>query len=218
MIVIGSTVDEAEVLTELALPEHESAVRTPRSLIYGHRIMDVGEVGEWLGRRHVNDLFRLETRDTYTVESDGEDYLRYLSGEAEPMAAAKQPWLDKLAADTRAGRIRRKVHLVRGPLTDYERYEFEWGFAYNVVHGEQVRVLELGGDRAARTIELGDFFVLDGEHVLRNHYDDSGRFRGAQVVYGAEAAALRAVSGWIWDAAEPFTSWWNRHPRFHRDP
>lgn len=216
MVVAGTTVTDPVVLAELGLPDHESAVEVPRSVIYEKRVLDVDEMAEWLGGHHTRDLFRLETRHTYTVESDGDDYRRYLNGEAEPDAAAKQPWLDTLAADTAAGRVWRKVHLVRGRITDYERYEFEWGFAYNVVCGEQVRVLEIDGPRASRLVDLGDFFVLDGEHVLRNLYDDAGRFLGSQVVYGGEASALRAIIDWVWDAAEPFTSWWERHPQYHR--
>lgn len=217
VIVRGDTVTDPELLAELGMPDHESAVTVPRTLIYGQRILDINELVEWLGQHHTRDLFRLETRDAYTVDSDGEDYRRYLSGAGEPNAAGKQPWLDQLAADTDAGRIRRKVHLIRGPLTDYERYEFEWGFAYNVEAGERVRVLELNGERADRLAALGDFFVLDGDHVLRNLYDDAGRFLGSQVVYGGEATALRAITEWIWDAAEPFTSWWDGHPQYHRD-
>lgn len=47
------------------------------------------------------------------------------------------------------------------------------GFAHNIRFDEQVRVLETDGHQAARLVELGDFFVLDGEHVLRNLYDDA---------------------------------------------
>ncbi|MGI9002021.1 MAG: DUF6879 family protein [Pseudonocardia sp.] len=192
-------------------------MEVPRSLLYGERTLDLDELVEWLGRHHTRDLLRLETRDTYAVDSDGEDFRRYLRGDAEPNAAAKQPWLETLAGDTEAGRIWRKVHLVRGRLTDYERYEFEWGFAYNVRFGEQIRVLEVEGQQAARLVDLGDFFVLDGEHVLRNLYDDADRFIGGRVIYAGEAAALRAVTDWIWNAAEPFTSWWDRHRQYHRE-
>lgn len=216
VIVQGTTVTDPEIVAELDMPTHESGVEVPRSLIYGQRILNLNELVEWIGQNHTRDLFRLEVRDAYNVDSDGEDYRRYLRGEGAPNAEAKQPWLDALAADTSAGRIWRKVHLVRGPLTDYQRYEFEWGFAYNVSAGEQVRILEVDDQQAAQLVELGDFFVLDGEHVLRNLYDADDQFTGGQVIYGGEAAALRAVTGWIWNAAEPFTSWWDRHPQYHR--
>jgi len=216
VIVTGPVVTDADMLAELDMPAHEGAVRTPRSLIYGAKILDIAELGEWLGQNHTSDLFRLEVRDAYAVDSDGDDYRRYLSGEGEPNAADKAPWLQQLRTDTDAGKIWRKVHLVRGRLSDYERYEIEWGFLYNATAGEQCRILEVDETRAAQLAALGDFFVLDGEHVLRNLYDDDDRFLGGQVIYGGEAAALRAVIDWVWDAAEPVSDWWDRHPEYHR--
>lgn len=216
VIVQGATVTDPAVLAELGTAAHESAVEVPRSLIYGNRILDLDELVEWLGQRHTRDLFRLETRSAYAVDSDGDDYRRYLRGDGEPNAAAKLPWLDTLASDTANGRIWRKVHLVRGPLTDYERYEFEWGFAYNVQAGERIRVLEVDDEQAAAVAELGDFFVLDGVHVLRNLYDDAGGFLGGEVIYGGEAAALRALVGWLWASSHSFTEWWAAHPQYHR--
>lgn len=218
VIVVGTPVAEPKILAELDIAPHEAAIATPRRLIYGDDpLLTVDELLPWIARHHTRDLFRLEVRDAYAVESDGEDYRRYIQGDGTPDADAKAPWLRQLASDTAAGRIWRKVHLVRGRPTDYERYEFEWGFAYNEPAGERVRILELTDPaKADRLTALGDVSVLDGEHVLRNIYDDADRFLGAQVVYGAEAAALRVLPDWLWDAAEPFASWWDRHPQYHR--
>lgn len=216
VIIQGPTVTDPDTLAELDMPAHESAVRAPRTMLYDVQVLDIEELGKWLAHNHTADLFRLEVRDAYAVDSDGDDYRRYLSGEGEPNAEAKGPWLQQLRSDTEAGRIWRKVHLVRGPLTDYERYEIEWGFLFNATAGEQCRILEVDEARAVQLGALGDFFVLDGEHVLRNLYDDADRFLGGQVIYGGEAIALRAVVDWVWDAAEPVTSWWERHPQYHR--
>lgn len=217
VLVQGTTVTDPAILTKLAPPAHESVVQVPRSLIYGGKLLDLAGYGDWLDAHHSRDLYRLEVRDRYNVYSDGEDVRRYLAGEPAPTWERKQEWLDQLAADTAAGLIRRKVHLVRGPLSDYERYEFEWGFALNVKAGEQVRVLELDQARAAPLTPVGDVVVVDHEHVARVCYDDDDRFVGTEVLGGGEAAVVRALLGWIWDAAEPFDSWWDRHPGFHRD-
>ncbi len=220
VIVVGTPLVDPDILAELDLPAHEAAIATPRSLIYERRMLDVDELQEWLRTHHRHDLFRLEVLDSYAVDSDGDDYHRYLSGAATPDAAAKQPWLDMLAADTAAGRIWRKVHVVQGALSDYERYEFEWGFAYNATAGEQCRILDDAGPLAPASVAalagLGEFFVADGEHVLRNVYDAEHRFVGSHVVYGDEADALRAVVGMLWDCSVPFTQWWAAHPQYHR--
>lgn len=217
VLVQGSTVIDPDVVAELDMPAHESAVEVPRSLIYGVRVLDASEMLEWIGAHHTHDLLRLEVRRAYAVTSDGDDYRRYLSGEGEPSADAKAPWLERLRADTAAGRTWRKIHLVHGALSAYERYEFEWGFAYNVHAGEDIRVLEVNDPHEARRLRaLSDFSVLDHEHVLRNLYDDQDQFLGGQVIYGGEAAALRAILPWLWSAAEPFAMWWDRHPGYHR--
>ncbi|CRK59187.1 hypothetical protein [Alloactinosynnema sp. L-07] len=51
-----------------------------------------------------------------------------------------RPWLDRIRADTAAGKTYRRVRMVTDPLTDYLR--FELGVTdYNIAAGEQIRVL-----------------------------------------------------------------------------
>lgn len=134
--------------------------------------------------------------------------------ERAPNAEAKQPWLDHLRADTAAGRRWRRVHALITPLTDYLRYECEWAYTFNVEAGEDVRVID---DASAALFAVGDFFVLDGEHVIRSHYNPAGEFVGAEVVHEASAKApYITISNLIWRTAEPFTDWWERHPEHHR--
>ena len=48
--------------------------------------------------------------------------------------------MDRLRADTAADRRWRRVHVVELPLSDYLRYECEWGYTDNAAHGEDVRI------------------------------------------------------------------------------
>lgn len=75
------------------------------------------------------DLFRWETLPAYEVASDGTDYGRYLDGADAPTPERKQPWLDTLRAEAECGRTRRRVRIIHDPITDYERYSCEWGYA-----------------------------------------------------------------------------------------
>lgn len=216
MIVSGPTVTDPEVLRQLALPDHESAVEVTPELFSGAGVtlLDLDGLAEFIGERHSHDLFRLETLSLYDVTSDGDDYRRYLRGEAEPNAAAKQPWLDRLQADTAAGRRWRRVHALTVPLSDYLRYECEWAYTYNVAAGEDVRIIDAATDGL---LGVGDFFVLDGEHVIRSHYDQAGQFLGAEVVSEASTKApYLALRDLVWRTAEPFTDWWQWHPEHHR--
>ncbi len=148
------------------------------------------------------------------MDSDGDDYHRYLRGERAPSAEAKQPWLERLRADVAAGKRWRRVHAFITPLTDYLCYECEWVYTDNVAAGEGVRVIDTP---SSALLAVGDFFVLDGEHVIRSHYDAEDRFVGAEVVSDPVARApYLVISDLIWQSAEPFTRWWKRHPEYHR--
>ncbi|MGH3695428.1 MAG: DUF6879 family protein [Pseudomonas sp.] len=216
LIVSGPNVTDPEVLRELALPDHEGAIEVPPEMFAGHgpALLDIDGMAEYISQRHNRDLFRLETLSYYDVPSDGDDYRRYLRGEADPNAEAKQPWLDRLRADIAAGRQWRRIHALTTPLPDYLRYECEWAYTFNVAAGEDVRIID---DASEAFLGVGDFFVIDGEHVVRSHYDQDGRFLGAEVVMEASARApYVAFAELIWRTAQPFIGWWEQHPEYHR--
>lgn len=177
-------------------------------------MLNLAQLGEFIAERHTRDLFRLETLPHYDAASDDEDYRRYLRGDSAPSAAAKQPWLDRLRTDVAAGRHWRRVHSVRHPLSDYLRYECEWGYTYNVAGGEDVRILDLDQVGLDGFAGVGDFFVVDGTHAVRSHYDDHGRFKFAEVL--DEPGPFVALAELIWHASQPFSSWWAAHPEYHR--
>jgi hypothetical protein len=183
-------------------------------------MLDLPQLGQLIAERHTTDLFRLETLPAYRAASDEEDYQRYLAGEDAPNAAAKQPWLDRLRTDTAAGRRWRRVHVLQPPLSDYLRYECEWGYAYNSAHGEDVRILELNDTTMRAVTAVGDFFVIDGHHVICSTYDSAGTFIGADLVAPgtADPVPYLALAEVIWVTATPFPSWWRAHPEYHRNP
>jgi hypothetical protein len=84
----------------------------------------------------------------------------------------------------------------------------------NTAAGEQIRMTELTPALA----QVGDFFVLDGKHVVRSRYDSDCRFVGAGVVNDPHSAApLVALAELLWNQATDFTTWWDAHPSYHRD-
>ncbi|MGH3811688.1 MAG: DUF6879 family protein [Pseudonocardiaceae bacterium] len=177
-------------------------------------VLTIDQLGEFVAKHHTRDLFRLETLTFYNAASDDDDLGRYLRGEPAPTAEAKQPWLDRIRADVAAGRSWRRIHAVSDPLPDYVRYECEWGYLPNTGAGEQIRIAELTPALA----RVGDFFVLDGEHVVRSRYDEDCRFAGAEVIADPYSAApLVALAELLWNQATDFTAWWAAHPSYHRD-
>ncbi len=214
-VVVRGDKPDAAVLAELNLPDHEGAVVVPPSLVLGVReVLTLDQLGEFVASHHTRDLFRLETLSFYNAASDADDLHRYLRGEPAPTADAKRPWLDRIRADVTSGRAWRRIHAVTQPLSDYVRYECEWGYVPNSAAGEQVRIAELTPALA----EVGDFFVLDGRHVVRSRYDETGRFVGAEVMGdSASAVPFLAIAELLWNQATNFSTWWDAHPCYHRD-
>jgi hypothetical protein len=173
----------------------------------------------------VNDLvfsaFRWEALPAYEVPNDkgnlGSDYDRYLAGAPEPDWSRKQPWLDVLAASAKRGIHRSRVRLLHTPVTDYERYECEWGYALNVPAGEEVRVIDPAEHSLPAFMVDHDFWLIDDEHCFRMDYTPAGEIMGA--VYAPEMLSIyRDARDAAWDASTSFFSWWGMHPEHHRRP
>lgn len=166
--------------------------------------------------RFDHQLFRLETLPAYAVSDDGDDFLRYVRGHAEPDWSRKQPWLDRLRADRDAGRARTRVRILSEGLTDYERYSCSWGYSLNVVAGEDIRILRRGEHHIPDGLIERDFWVVDDREVVAMDYDSTGSFLGARVLAPDQLVDRLATKAAAWAAAEPFTSWWARHPELQR--
>lgn len=187
-------------------------------------MMDLPTFSAWMDRHATRAAFRLETLQAYEVASDGGDFRRYLDGEPTWTSDRKQPWLDRLADERAHGFYRHRVRIVTHPVTDYTKYEAEWGYGPNVDAGEDVRILDLGEREIPNGVELATsdwWLVTDDDRQVRAalmRYADDGQFAGAVEV--AEPLLLTALvedRDRLWATAEPFTSWWARHPELHRD-
>lgn len=196
----------------------EATVWVPRELLPEVADLAIEDLGAWIAGRHERDLLRVQTLARYTVASDDDDFARYLAGASEPAARQKQAWLDRLAADARQGRVRRNVHVIEQPLSDYLRYQFEWCYTFNVAAGQDIRVLDIGAHPAAAHLAAcGDFAVVEGADVARNRYTADGVFLGAVQAPLDAARALGALAEAAWEMAVPFTAWWKEHPKYHRE-
>jgi hypothetical protein len=198
------------------LPPGEATVLAPDSLFPEIVPLHV-DLGSFITQHHRTDLLRMQTLDFYDVPSDGEDYRRYLDGAPAPAATGKQGWLNRLRSDTAAGRLRRNVHIVRGPLTPYLRYQFEWCYVPNTAAGQDIRVLDMTQNPAVTSmLKVGDLVVVEGHHVARLHYDANGGYQGAIAVGDDAAVGFIALAEVAWSLSIPFGTWWAEHPQYHR--
>jgi hypothetical protein len=76
---------------------------------------------------------------------------------------------------TTAGKSMQRVRVVRQPLSDYVRMEFEWGYPDNIAAGEDIRILELGTDDISDVLDH-DYWLFDDATVVRLEYTDDGSF------------------------------------------
>jgi Family of unknown function (DUF6879) len=180
-------------------------------------VLDEQELGDYIDRHFESTLFRLETLDLYDVGSNGDDLNRYLAGEPGPDMARKGPWMDQIRSEVARGLHTYRVHVVRGPLSPYLRFEFEWGYLPNEAAGEDIRILDLAEQARPAGLNVDhDFWLIDDRDAVRMHYDGSGRFTGAEVLSSAEVPRYRAARAAALAAAEPFPAYWQRHPEYHQ--
>lgn len=208
--VTGYTVDRP------GLPPGESVVLVPDTLLPEIAALDVA-LGPFIAEHHRTDLLRVQTLDFYGVASDGDDFHRYLTGAPAPTVPGKAEWLQRLRDDAAAGKTRRNVHVVREPLNDYLRYQFEWCYVPNAAAGQQIRVLSLNDTPAAAPVmALGDFSVIESVHAVRMRYAADGSYEGAAVIGDDAATSYRTLAELAWNLATPFADWWAAHPQYHR--
>ncbi len=186
-------------------------------------MLTLTELGPYIEVRFTRAAFRLETLQAYDVTSDGSDFGRYLAGETEPTSERKAPWLAQLAAEHARGLHRHRVRVVTAPVTDYTRYECEWGYAPNTAAGEDIRVLDLTAsdvDSPLVGYTGGDFWLITDhsgyDYPIVMHYSPGGQFLGADEA-PETPHRYREIRDLAWQAAEPFEQWWAQNPQLHRD-
>jgi uncharacterized protein DUF6879 len=126
-----------------------------------------------------HSAFRLETLSRYDVPGEAEALGAFLGG--APMPAPDPDdlaWRANIRSHAAVGRRMQRVHLIRGPLTDYLRFEIEWGYSDNAAAGEDIRILHVGDGELP---ELGDedFWLFDDSTLVLMRYDEHGRWLGA---------------------------------------
>lgn len=161
--------------------------------------------------------FRMETLPRYTVDSETERLRRYLAGEPLEVEPGTREWLEFMDAEIRSGKRWHKVHILRSPISEYLRFECEWGYAVSSQYGQEVYILDEAERARPEGIPDEDFWLFDDETAARLHYGEDGRFIGAELASSAELPRYRRYRDLTLEVAEPFSSWWARHPEYQRE-
>jgi hypothetical protein len=127
-----------------------------------------------------HSAFRLETLPAYAVDEETESFRAWKERQPAPPWQLDRDWCRLVAEATAAGKRMHRVRVVRRPLSEYVRFELDWGYPQNIEAGEDIRILELGSADELPSVpdpDRGyDFWCFDETTVVRLEYDGAGRF------------------------------------------
>lgn len=156
------------------------------------------------------EAFRLETLSTYTIPEEQETFLAFLNGEPQPEKHKKGAWVNVIRQHVAVGKRIYRVHIVARPLSDYLRYELDWGYHRNQEAGEELFILDVT-DKPSPLEGLTDFWLFDQETIVSMHYNDIGEFLGAEMLPDERTAEYVKYRDIAMSEAEPFHEWWERY-------
>jgi hypothetical protein len=133
--------------------------------------MDAQDFGR-LFETFTRSAFRLECLPTYEVPQDVQWLRRFREGETRPQERDNRPWLQTVRNAKARGARMQRVRLIEQSLTEYQRFQFSWGYPENTAAGEEISIL----DHRPDGLLLVDFWLFDDETVVVLEYDDDGRF------------------------------------------
>jgi Family of unknown function (DUF6879) len=99
------------------------------------------------------------------------------------------------------------VHVVTRPLSDYLRYEFEWGYTFNVKAGEEIKILDLT-DRENLGLPNEDFWMFDERSVVSMMYRPDGSQIGRELLDNPDIETYIRYKDIALEHSVPFEEYW----------
>jgi hypothetical protein len=150
--------------------------------------------------------WRLELHPIYSMPQEREPFARFLAGERLP-ADDRSEWMDRVAAHRANGRSIGRVHVVRRPLTDYLRFEFNWYYQFHIKVGEDIRILDLT-DRPGPGLPEEDFWMFDEATVVVMRYRPDGTQIGRELLDAPDIEQILRYRDIALSGAVPFAEYW----------
>lgn len=164
-----------------------------------------GEVWSRYFRDFASSAFRLELRQDYVMPGEEDDLAAFARGELPP-PGYHYGWLDTVAEAVKAGKTFRRVRVVARPLSFYTRWEFVWGYDWNVKAGEGIRILDVT-DGAGPELPDHDFWLFDDATVVKLLYRPDGTQIGRELVEHPDLSQYVAWRNAAWQTAVPYTDY-----------
>jgi hypothetical protein len=139
------------------------------------------------------------------MPDEEEDLAAFARGELPPPGYT-YGWLDTVAEAVAAGKTFRRVRVVTRPLSFYTKWEFVWGYDWNVKAGEDIRILDVT-DRSDIELPEHDFWLFDARTVVELLYNPDGTQIGRELVEHPDLSRYLVWRDTTWDEAVPFTDY-----------
>lgn len=142
--------------------------------------------------------FRLECLPSYDVTEDAEAEAYRLWLEREEYPHIGRDWLKTVTAAKARGARMQRVRVVQEPLSEYQRFQFSWGYVANEQAGEEIRIL----DHRPPGMLHEDYWLFDDVTAVVLEYDEEGRF--LRPVVAEDCEPYRACRDLVSVSAVPF--------------
>lgn len=115
--------------------------------------------------------WRFEAQPTYAMPGEQDDLELWRAGEPMP-EGFNSAWHERVSGYVERGVSMGRVRVVRRPITEYLRHQFEWAIPGNIKAGEDIRILDL------TDLELDlpsqDFWLFDDQIVVDLNFNPDG--------------------------------------------
>jgi hypothetical protein len=153
-----------------------------------------------------SSAWRLELHPIYTMPEEAGGLSRWRAGERLPDGHWSS-WMDRVAGYGATGRTIGRVHVVRRPLSEYIRFEFDWYYRHHVRAGEDIRILDLTS-AADPGLPDHDFWLLDERQVVKMLYRPDGTQITRELVERPDVEAYIKWRDVACSAALPALEYW----------
>lgn len=152
-----------------------------------------------------HSAWRLELHPVYAVPQEEETLGRWRAGKRLP-DDHWSPWMERVAGYLRTGRSIGRAHVVRRPLSEYLRFEFEWYYQQHVKAGEDIRILDLTAEPDPGLPDH-DFWLFDEQRVVQMLYRPDGTQIGREALEDPDVGAYLSYKDTALANAVPFTTY-----------